>query len=264
MPAKDGFELQDRDVELLNFVFELRIATVDHLAALSGRSVRTLWGRLLKLKERRYLTSVTRFMQKHIYAIGSQGVPVLIEHGYAPSEFAKKRLRHHELTDLGIRHSLHVANVHARMFLLTRNSPISLHHWQEGPALWDSVIPGKDDPAIPVRPDAYFILKHAGRPEGKNLFHVFLEADRSTMSHQRMAAKVNGYIAYYKQDRHRQKYPQMKSFLVATVTETRKRAEELQKDLHLLLPRAAARDAYLFIPFEDLTVATLLPKASGI
>jgi hypothetical protein len=262
MPAKDGFELQDGDVELLNFVFQLRVATVDHLAALSGRSVRALWGRLLKLKERRYLSSVTRFMQKNIYAIGSEGVPVLIEHGYALQEIADRRLRHHDLKDLGMRHSLHVANVHSRMLLVTRTGPITLAHWQEGPALWDSVIPGKDDPPIPVRPDAYFILKHAERPEEKNRFHVFLEADRSTMSHQRMAAKVNGYVAYYEQQRHRQKYPGMKSFLVATVTETWQRAEELRKDLHPLLPRAAARDAYLFIPFEDLTLTSLLPKAA--
>jgi hypothetical protein len=64
MPAKNGFQLQGSDIELLHFVHELRIATIDHLAALSGRSVRALWGRLHKLTERRYLTSVARFMQK--------------------------------------------------------------------------------------------------------------------------------------------------------------------------------------------------------
>src|SRR5579859_2696772 len=120
MPAKTGFELQDRDIELLHFVSGLRIATIDHLAAFSGRSVRALWGRLHKLKERRYLASVARFMQKQVYAIGSEGVPVLIEHGYAPRDLADRRLRHHELTDIGIRHSLFVADFHARMLLLTR------------------------------------------------------------------------------------------------------------------------------------------------
>jgi len=35
MPAKDRFELQDRDIELLNCAFELRLATIDlYLAAL--------------------------------------------------------------------------------------------------------------------------------------------------------------------------------------------------------------------------------------
>ena len=262
MPARDGFALQDRDIELLRYVFQLRLATIEQLAALSGRSVRALWGRLLKLKERRYLASVARFMQKQVYAIGSAGVPVLIEEGYAPSGLKEKRLRHHELTEIGIRHSLFIADIHARIILLTRTGPIKVVDWQEGSALWDSVADGQDGEVIPVRPDAYFVLKHASRPEGKNLFHVFLEADRSTMSHERMATKIAGYVAYYDQQLHRRKYPAMRAFLVATVTQTRERAEELRKDLHPLIPHAAARDAYLFIPFEDdLTLAALLPKA---
>src|SRR5438552_339020 len=224
MPAKNGFELQDRDIELLNYILQLRLATIDHLSALSGRSVRALWGRLLTLRERRYLVSVARFMQKQVYAIGSGGVPVLIEHGYAPRNLADKRLRYHELTDIGIRHSLFVADIHARMLLLTRSGPIALAHWQEGSALWDSVVPRRDDPTIPIRPDAYFVLKHTERPEGRNRFHVFLEVDRSTMSHERMAAKIAGYVAYYEQEHHTRKYPGMRAFLVATVTQTRRRA----------------------------------------
>jgi len=263
MPAKDGFQLQDGDIELLHDVHQLRIATIDHLAALSGRSVRALWGRLHKLKERRYLTTVARFMQKQVYAIGSEARPVLVEHGYAPRVFAARRLRHNELTEIGIRHSLFVADIHSRMLLLTRSGPLTLTHWQEGSALWDAVVPRKEDSAIPIRPDAYFILKQADRPEGKNKFHIFLEADRSTMSHERMATKIGGYLAYYEQDGHRQKYPGMRSFIVATVTQTRQRAEELRKDLHPLIPHAASRDAYLFVPFEDLALTSLLPKAAG-
>ncbi len=180
-------------------------------------------------------------MQKQVYAIGSEAVPVLIEHGYAPQDFAERRLRHHELTEIRIRHSLFVADIHTRVMLLTRNGLIALAHWQEGSRLWDSVVPRRVDPAIPIRPDAYFILKQADRPEGKNKFHVFLEADRSTMSHGRMATKIVGYLAYYEQDGYRQKYPGMRAFIVATVTQTRERAEQLRKDLHPLIPHAASR-----------------------
>jgi hypothetical protein len=263
MPARNGFQLQDRDIELLNAIYQLRIATIDHLSALTGRSVRALWGRLLKLKKRRYIASVARFMQKHVYAVGSEGVPVLIEHGYAAPEFSKKRLRHSELSEIGIRHSLFIADIHARMLLLTRSGPFSLPNWSEGSALWDSVVAEKEAPAIPIRPDAHFVLTHSGRPEGKNKFHVFLEADRSTMSHTRMAAKIEAYVAYYEQRRYRQKYPGMRGFLVATITETPTRAEELRKDLHPLVPHSAWRDAYLFIPFAELTLAKLLPKAAA-
>jgi hypothetical protein len=146
--------------------------------------------------------------------------------------------------------------------MLTRNSSIKLAHWQEGAALWDSVVAHEGDSPIPVRPDAYFILKRAGLPEGKNTFHFFLEADRSTMSHARMAQKTSGYLAYYIQGQHAKKYPGMNAFLVATVTETRRRADELRNDLYSLIPRGS-RQAYLFIPFEDLTLAALLPKAAA-
>jgi hypothetical protein len=263
MPAKNGFELQEGDIELLLYVFQLRLATIDQLATLSGRSVRALWGRLHRLKERRFLASVARFMQKQVYAVGSVGVSVLIEHGHARQELRDKRLRHHELSEIGIRHSLFVADIHARMIIATRTGPITLIDWQEGSVLWDSVETREGDASLPIRPDAYFVLKHSGRPEGKNRFHVFLEADRSTMSHSRMAAKIAGYVAYYEQQKHTRKYPGMKSFLVATVTQTRERAEELRKDLHPLIPSAASRDAYLFIPFEDLTLFALLPRAAG-
>jgi hypothetical protein len=260
MPANNGFELQDRDIELINYAFQLRIATVDQLSALCGRSVRALWGRLLKLKQRRYLASVARFMQKHVYAIGPLGVSALIEQGYAPAEFAEKRLRHNELTEIGIRHSLFVADIHTRMLLHTRSGPVNLSHWIEGSSLWDTV-PGRDgEPAIPIRPDAYFILQHAELPEGINNHHVFLEADRSTMAHTRMAAKITGYRDYYGRRQHTKKHPGMKSFVVATVTQTRSRADELRRDLHPLIPRAA-RGAYPFIAFEDLTLDALVTGA---
>jgi hypothetical protein len=45
------------------------------------------------------------------------------------------------------------------------------------------------------------------------------------MSYQRMATKVAGCLAYDHQERYRPKYPGMRSFLVATVTQTRERAE---------------------------------------
>jgi hypothetical protein len=263
MPAQNGFELQDRDIELLNYIFQLRLATIDHLSTLSGRSVRTLWNRLLKLKQRRYLASVARLMQKQVYAIGSKGVPVLIEQGYAPRDLADKRLRHHELTEIGIRHSLFIADIHARMIVLTRSGPIKLAHWQEGPALWDSVVAHDGEPPIPVRPDAYFMLNRTGQPEGKNMIHVFLEADRSTMAHSRMAAKIAGYLAYYEQGLHARKYRGMPAFLVATVTQTRSRAEELRQDLQTIIPRATSRHAYPFIAFEDLTLAALLPQSAA-
>lgn len=263
MPAKDGFELQDGDIELLRSVHDLRVATIDHLVALSGRSEIALWRRLHKLKERRYLAAVARLMQKHVYALGPEGAPVLIEHGFAERTIAEKRIRHYELKEIGLRHALHVANIHTRLILMMRSSPIAIDHWQEGPALHDSVSPGRGEPMLPVRPDAYFTLKHTERPEGKNKLHCFLEADRSTMSHERMEKKLKGYIAYHEQQRYTQKYPGMKSFWVLTVTETRARAESLARGLQHLIPTAPMQRAYRFIALADLSLESFLPATQA-
>ena len=76
-----------------------------------------------------------------------------------------------------------------------------------------------------------------------------------------MASKIAGFLAYYEKRLHVKKYPGVLAFLAATVAETRARAGELRSDLLSLIPRAA-RQPGLFIPFEDLTPETLLPKAA--
>jgi hypothetical protein len=80
-----------------------------------------------------------------------------------------------------------------------------------------------------------------------------------------MAAKIAGYLAYYEQGLHARKHPgmQMQAFVVATVTQTRSRAEELRKELHPLLLRNSSRHAYPFIAFDDLAPVSLLPATAS-
>jgi hypothetical protein len=262
MPAKDGFEFTEGDLDLVHSVYEVRLATIEHLAALLGRSEKALRARVLKLKDRRYVAPVRRWMQKTVFGLGPEGQAALVEAGYAPREFAERRLRHNELKDLGIRHALFIADIHTKLIVLTRTGPISITNWVEGPSLWDSV-PTHDEQGrgivIPIRPDAWFTLQHAERPEGKNKLHYFLEADRGTMSHQRMKEKARGYTAYFQQQRHMKKYGGMKMFQVATVTETKRRATELANTFRTMMEPAWLR-AYPVIAFEDLTIEALLPS----
>ena len=140
---------------------------------------------------------------------------------------------------------------------------MELDEWEEGPSLWDSVT-ARDEHGrnivIPVRPDARFTLKHTGLPEGKNRFKFFLEADRSTMSHSRMKEKVRGYIAYFQQQKHAKKYPGMKAFRVATVTETKPRAKALAATFRGMMEPAWLL-SYPVIPFEELGLEALLPPS---
>ena len=109
MPANQGFELQDGDVQVIGFVNQLRAATLhDHLVPLTGRSKKALRARLLKLRHRRYVTPVPRFLQQHVFVLGPEAASVLIEAGFAPQAIASRRMRDHELKPMTIQHLLFV------------------------------------------------------------------------------------------------------------------------------------------------------------
>lgn len=262
MPAKNGFELQKGDIELVHYVHRLRAATLrDHLAPLSGRSEKALRARLLKLTERRYLASVARFLQKNIYVLASEARPILIEAGFAPESIALRRVRDQELKPITIEHLLFVSHILTNLFLQERESRIKLLECQhDGPILWDYATArdkNGDEVRFPVRPDLKLTLRDTARLEGKEVTHVFVEADRGTMSGDRMEQKIRGYLAYHRTQRYAQKYPGMKTFQVLTVTETRSRAQYLEMHLSPLLPTGPARRAYGFVAFEDLRLDDL-------
>ena len=135
-----GFQFTERDAEIVHYVYQLRVATLDHLAALTNRSYKTLERRVPKLRDERYLRRLKPRPHKGLYVIGSEGVSVLIEGGYAPEELADKRRRENEWKDLTIPHALLVAGIHTKLVLLSRQSPIKLAQWQhERPEIQDSV-----------------------------------------------------------------------------------------------------------------------------
>src|SRR5579864_482873 len=246
MPSKTGFQFTERDAEIVHYVYQLRVASLDHLAALTNRSYKTLERRVPKLRDGRYLRRLKPRPHKGLYVLGTESVPVLIEGGYAPNDLAEKRLRETEWKDLTIPHALFVASIHTKLLLLSRHNPIKLAFWQhEQAAIQDSVQTAQDG-KLPVRPDAYFVLQHTERPAGKNKLHFFLEADVGTMAHARIALKIKAYAAYHQQQRHVARFG-MSYFQVAIVTQTRTRADNLKAEFHRGMSVAQQR-AYHFIP----------------
>jgi hypothetical protein len=249
-----GFKFTARDADIVHYVYQLRVATLDHLAALTNRSLRTLARRVPKLRAERYLRRLRPRPHKGLYVIGPEAVAVLVESGYAPEDLRDKRLRDNEWKDLMIPHALLVASVHAKLLLLTKLGPTKLARWEhDHPKLWDNV--QTPEGKLPIRPDAYLVLQHGAAQKAKS--HIFLEADVGTMSHARIASKIIAYSAYHAQQRHVAKFG-MKSFTVAIVTQTRKRAEHLAAELHPAMS-AAQRRAYRFIPLDEITLDALLP-----
>jgi hypothetical protein len=265
MPAKNGFELQQGDIELVHFVDQLRAATLrDHLVPLSGRPEKALRARLLKLTDRRYLASVARFLQKHVYVLGPAAIPVLIEAGFASDTIAGRRVRDRELKPMTIQHLLFVSDILTKLLIDERTSRIKIvDHQHDGPALWDHARAHDDkgnEITIPVRPDLKLALEDTAQPDGRSVADFFVEADRGTMSGDRMEEKTLGYLAYYREQRYMKKYPGMKMFQVLTVTETRSRAEYLEARLSPILPSGPARRAYRYVPIEELRLELLFPR----
>src|SRR5579863_10249728 len=115
-----GFQFTERDGEIVNYVYQLRVATLDHLAALTNRSYKTLERRVPKLRDGRYLRRLKPRPHKGLYVIGSEAVPLLIEQGYAPQDLSEKRSREAEWKDLGINHALLITSIHTTLLLLSK------------------------------------------------------------------------------------------------------------------------------------------------
>jgi Replication-relaxation len=260
MPST-GFQFNERDAEIVHYVHQLRVATIDHLTALTNRSHKTLERRLPKLRDERYLTRLKPPPNKGLYVIGPASAKVLTQVGYALDELQNRRRRETEWKDLMIPHALHVASIHAKLILLSHKGPIRLEDWQhDHPKLWDSV----ETPSgtLPVRPDAYFVLSRGGQRSEKSMEYFFLEADVGTMSHTRIKQKVTAYAAYHQQQRHVTKFG-IDYFQVAIVTQTKARAENLRAEFHPAMSRAQRR-AYHFVFLDELTLDALLGGSEQI
>ena len=255
MPAKKGgFQLTGDDIELVKFIHEYRLATVDHLGALSGRRAKKVHGRLLKLVQQGYLARIARPQQKYCYVLGKGAVGVLVEQGLASRELLEWRLRHQELRPLFLDHLLLITDIHTRLTLASRTSHLTLVEWRQDQGLWDSapVVVNGDQTSLPVRPDAYFILEDSERPLGRNRVSFFLEADRSTTTHRRFQNKVLAYWSYLTNGLQKEKLG-VPNFRVATVTLTAERARGLCDATREVLPAEAGK-YFLFAP---LTLASL-------
>lgn len=251
-----SFQFADGDLDLLRWCYQLRFATVDHFTALSKRHRPALARRIVRLLERGYLTRFVFPGQKHIYAVGKKAMPVLVEHGYAPTEVLTARLRTNELKELFIKHAQMIAGVHTTLLLASTASTIKLVEWKEGQELFDSVMVQEKGGRrrLPVRPDGFFILQDTERPPERNKLPFFLEADRSTTTHARFMEKVMAYWEYLNQGRYAQRYNR-KFFRVVTVTLTDERAANLAADARAVLPAPAHR-FFLFSSLKQFSLET--------
>lgn len=232
---KPSLVLQERDCEIVRLVADYRVVSSEEIQAVVEGSDQTILRRLQKLYHAGYLDRPRRQIQrgngKLVYALGLLGAQLVAERfktGTTARDWSEKN---RQLTVQFLEHALMVSRFRAVLTLACRSGgDVEIVSWRQGNELRDEVVVEHADyrERIPVCPDAYFVLRLAREPEGRNKIHVFLECDRSTMTLKRMLTKLRGYW-HYRNDGSAQNRFGMRNFLVMTLARTEERAANIRK-----------------------------------
>lgn len=239
-------QIQGRDIEILQAVFEHRFLIVPLLASIFPPSEQdrtrrymgypvnvtdethsNLRRRLRKLFHHAYLT---RFhlptSAEHVYALDNRGAELLRERQLPLPLSIDWTEKNRDVKTPYVEHTLMVARFRVALELATRVHPkISLEHFERESldlkAEWK-----RDNKRVYVNPDAFFILKDESQPSGQQYLNYFLEADRSTMQLSRMLDKYARYSLMFQDNIHKQAFD-VSDFRVLTITKSRERASNL-------------------------------------
>jgi len=193
-----SFVLQPRDLELLRTLFESRVMTHEHAAALHFDDSReAAKKRLLKLKSAGYIRERPRrvnepailFLTKHgLETLRSEGI--LAE--YPGFDFPLLLKRTH-VSALTINHELAVMDVKAAFHSALNASPtFSVAEFSTWPRLHEF------EADVLVKPDGFIRIHEKETDGGLSEHTFFLEVDRSSETLDTLVSRAQAYISYYK------------------------------------------------------------------
>ena len=230
---KPPLELQPRDEQIIQLVADHRFISSDDIQLLIPGSDQGVLRRLQKLFHGGYVDRprVQRLNGNApmVYALGHRGAELLHQKTgrQVPGDWSEKN---RQVRNQYLEHGLMVSRFHTALrHTCEQVGTVRLECWLGDGAITDSVVienAGRHE-RIPIRPDAFCILNVLdGQRPGR--VHVFLEADRGTMTVDRFVTKLRGYYAYWRsgavEERHK-----FKNFLVLTTTRSTERAVNLVK-----------------------------------
>jgi hypothetical protein len=203
-PSKRTVEVQDRDLEILRGLFESRVMTAEHIAAIhfEGR-YEAARKRLQKLKTAGYVGErPRRAYDPAVLFLTKKAFSLLCEHG-AIAEYPKttwksleKRVR---VSPLTLRHELEVQDVKAAMVKAIAQAPgLEVAEFNTWPLLnkFQAYTPAGE--LVTVKPDGLIRIRQT-MPDGEILEHaLFLEVDRSTETLETLAQRACCYRDYYR------------------------------------------------------------------
>src|SRR5436853_219524 len=152
---------------------------------------------------------------------------------------------------LFLKHELMISRFHAMLELACKKSDgkVELTDWRQGSELWHMVeVPklryerprddqgegrwfdSEDTEILPHRPDAFFTLRLADKPENQQEVSFFYEADRKTTSTKKHNRKLRAHFHFTVKRRHHQKHygvSRIRAVLIETISASW--AEELRQ-----------------------------------
>jgi len=197
---------QDRDLVILRGLFESRIMTSAHVAALYfGGRKEAAKKRLQKLKtagligertRRVYEPSVLYLTQKALAFLRAQGV--LSEYPQLGPFSLEKRARvsnitiHHELEIMDVKTAFHAA--------ISKKANFTIAEFSTWPLLYqfEAYRPGYNVAEVTVKPDGFIRIHEKESDGGLSEHTYFLEVDRSSETQDTLVARAGSYLDYYK------------------------------------------------------------------
>jgi hypothetical protein len=239
--------LQDRDRSILKLVYDHRFITTAEIMALTPGSRRNLYERLKLLFHHRYLDRIGYDLyHPMIYALGNRGADVLTDYYGIDRQRINWRTKNREAHHHYINHTLMVGRFRAALMQSIAIAGAMLTSWQREGEMHEYVTYGiaSERRRGIIIPDAHFTIEYAGREH-----HFFLEADRSTMSHDRFLAKLEAYYHFWLQRRRQNGGPP--GFRVLTVTISPERRDNLRRVAQSLDTNGRGLNLFWFLCEQD-------------
>jgi hypothetical protein len=203
---KIDLRLQDRDFALLHGLFESRVMTAAHIAALyfDGRKEASK-KRLQKIKaaglvaerKRRVNEPSVLFLTRKANALLNEKGLLSEFPNLSPAVFEKRA----NVSDLTIRHELEVMDVKAAFYsALGKSESFSIAEFSTWPRLHEFKArrPGYEGLEVSVKPDGFVRLHEKEKDDGVSEHTFFLEVDRSTETQETLVSRAGCYLDYYK------------------------------------------------------------------
>lgn len=233
------FRIQPRDVEILAHIAEYRFLDTDQLLALHPGSPRNIRQRLLYLYQLGFVDrpASQKLLSKPgsplIYAIGDKGAELL-----SGEEFSQRK----EVAFPYLAHAMMISRFRSVLSLALEKhaDKPELTRWTQGHDLKDLLsVRGERTELVP---DAFFSIKDKG-----DMLHFFLEADRGTMTRERVLNKMKIYWQWWREGRCEKKLG-ISRFRVLVVAPGEERSENLRRVTKSADTRGEGSAMFLFAP----------------